>query len=401
MYPAQSLVVIAPIIFIVLMVAIPIVGYFMGWKRALFWGTGNLIFYIIGFVIWLFAGKAIGEAIAPLLQKSISALKDADLSKIATSVVAPIFFIIIMFVGNIILLINYFAWYTRVARIRREDKEAKGPAPIGAPVMKYEFTSRLIGAVSLPVLLLPSTFAFTQGLFYATTSKATRAENAFARNLYNGLDKINNKFKWFSYYKNSAADLDALWAGLSLNDTQVKITLPDGTPFEGNLTDALSQTFTQGFTKIYEVAVEDKKPTEDVIKTIKDMGTAWNDIVKQAGNTVAPIFASENATQLVKDMFDIGGAEHTKEIDKNTFIQIFGEDEESTSIFKTVMDAYIDLPEDQKLTTLPVSEQGLQNVSNVISEFYELSEDIREDEDMMSLFNTRMNDLMGLLFRVE
>ncbi|MCQ3907424.1 MAG: hypothetical protein MJ219_01355 [Mycoplasmoidaceae bacterium] len=171
-----------------------------------------------------------------------------------------------MFIGNIILIINYYTWFKKVVIKKQNDK-----ATSSAPTMKYKIINGAIGGVALPALLLPTTFAFTQLLFYTTTSKATREQNTLSKNLYEGLDKVNEVFNWFSYYKSTARDFDALFAGLSLNETKVQITLPNGEAFEGSLTDAISETFTEGFQQIYNTASEAEEP-EEVVTEIKKLG---------------------------------------------------------------------------------------------------------------------------------
>ena len=50
-WPMDSLAIIAPIIFIVLLILFPIIGLLAGWKRAAFWGGGNFLFFVIGLII--------------------------------------------------------------------------------------------------------------------------------------------------------------------------------------------------------------------------------------------------------------------------------------------------------------------------------------------------------------
>lgn len=388
MYPMQSLVIIAPIVFIVLMIAFPLIGFFAGWKRAVFWGAGNLLFYIIGLIIWALAGNAIGGAIAPKLQNAISALKDADLTKIATSIVAPVFFIIVMFVGNIVLIINYYTWFKKVAKLRKADK-----AEAGTPTVKFRMTNGVIGAVALPALLLPTTFAFTQAIFYGTTSTATRASNKMARNLYSGLDNCNEAFKWFSYYKETPKDFNALWAGLSLNDTKVTIILPGQTEAQPmSLTDAISQTFTEGFKNIYNEATADDPSADVVVAKIDELGSSWNSLIDQAGDIMEPLFASENATELVKDMFGLSG--DPQKVNHDLFEDVFAENAK----FDEFMQKYEDEGE-VTIKTLPLSKDGLENVKDVIAQYYQPGDDLsKEEKDKL---DERMEELVELLFTVR
>lgn len=386
MYPMQSLAVIAPVLFIIMMIGFPVIGVFAGWKRATFWGVGYLAFYIIGLLVWLLAGEAIASAIAPKLQSAISALKNADLTKIAQSIVAPVFFILVMFVGTLVLILNYYLWFKKVAKLRKVDREGKE-----APTTKYKIVNGAIGAVALPALLLPTTFAFTQAIFYATTSKATRAKSSLANNLYNGLDKCNDAFKWFSYYKDTPRDFDALFAGLSLNSTKVKITLPGGQEFDGNLTDAISQTFTEGFKNIYNEATRSGEDI-DVVGKIDELGQAWNSLVDQAGDIMEPLFASDNATELVKDMF--GLSEDPQKVNQDVFNDVFAENAK----FDEFMQQYAEEGE-ITIQTLPLSEEGMENIKDVISNYYQPGDDLNEEQK--AKLDERMEELVELLFRVK
>ena len=103
-YPLQQLAIIGPVLFIVLMVAFPVIGVFGGWKRAAYWGGGNFVFYIIGLLIWKYTSGGIVNLIKPLLE---NLAPQADLSKVAISIAAPVFFLMILLIANLLLLINY------------------------------------------------------------------------------------------------------------------------------------------------------------------------------------------------------------------------------------------------------------------------------------------------------
>jgi len=249
-YPMDGLAVIAPILFMVMIIGFPLIGLAVGWKRALYWGAGNLVFYIIGLIIWKTAGGAIGVKIAEFL-KQIESLKDVDASKLATSVAAPIFLLIILLIGNLLLLINYYAWFKKVAKIKADiaarkaikafkkeckEKGKKLPKVItvktkdGIKVTEKPYGvragNRVIGLVAMPLLMTPVIASFTQAILYTTTSATTRANHKFAQGLYNSLVKTDKNVSWFSYYNGTTAeDLDSLFSGLELSNKEIEAKL--------------------------------------------------------------------------------------------------------------------------------------------------------------------------------
>ncbi|MCQ3915579.1 MAG: hypothetical protein MJ195_02400 [Mycoplasmoidaceae bacterium] len=114
--------------------------------------------------------------------------------------------------------------------------------------------SMVVGGVGMGALMLPTTFAMTNALFFTTTSYRTRANNAFAAAIYNATASTDYSVDWFSYYSNttdSAADFDALFAALDMQNIQIQFELPDGSKTDDeSLIDALADTFDYGLGEI-------------------------------------------------------------------------------------------------------------------------------------------------------
>jgi len=256
-YPMNELAIIAPIIFMVMIIGFPLIGLAVGWKRALYWGAGNFVFYVIGLIIWKTAGGVIGVKIAEILQQAIPRLKDVSITKLATSVAAPVFFILILLAANLLLLINYYAWFKKVAKIKADiaarkalkavkkqykEKGKKLPQVLtattkdGVKVTEKAYGvrvgNRMIGFATMGLLMVPITASLTNAILYTTTSSSTRASNAFTNALYNSLNKTDKSLSWFSYYGGTSGDdIDALFSGLELYQSEItepiKITDPN------------------------------------------------------------------------------------------------------------------------------------------------------------------------------
>ncbi|MCQ3908543.1 MAG: hypothetical protein MJ200_03190 [Mycoplasmoidaceae bacterium] len=133
-------------------------------------------------------------SVVGLIKGIIGQKFDGDLSKIAASVLAPIYFIGVVFISNIILVINYYAWFKRVAGLSKyktvKKTSSKGVVTKSKVQVqhnystKYKVMNMVVGGVGMGMLMLPTTFASTNALFFTTTSYKTRAKNKFAAGVY-------------------------------------------------------------------------------------------------------------------------------------------------------------------------------------------------------------------------
>lgn len=389
-YPLDQLVIIGPILFIVLMVAFPVIGVFGGWKRAAYWGGGNFLFYIIGLLIWRYTSGGIVNLFLPLLQQLT---KQADFSKIAIAIAAPAYFVIILIVANLFLLINYYAWFkrvvglTKVKTVKKKDKNGKVTKTKVAVQHNYstgyKVMSHVVGGVGMGALMLPTTFAFTQAVMYTTTSVTTRKTNGFASDVYDMLFDVNDTMSWLSYYSSdSARDYDALFAGLAMRQKMIDVKLP-GTTTETPMTviDAVSGTFSEGISQIYDSITEQEghKTLDESVGELKD---SWNAIVSQAGDEMSALFNSEDATEVMQGLLEIGS-----EYEGNLTV-------EQVQDFIGVKEQIEELAEDFK--QIDINKGSYDNIVKSLENMYTLPEDISSEQTKQ--FNETLDTLMGLLF---
>ncbi|MBQ0045336.1 MAG: hypothetical protein KBS35_00385 [Mycoplasma sp.] len=395
-YPMQQLVIIGPALFIVLMIAFPLIGVFGGWKRAVYWGGGNFLFYVIGLLVWRFTSGGIVNLIKPLLEKLTT---EADFSKIAVTIAAPIFFVLIFIVANLLLLINYYAWFKRVAKLKKYQKVKKtdkqgNVTKVKVQVQKntstkYKVINHVVGGVSMTALMLPSTFAFTQATMYATTSVTTRKNNAFASNVYNMLAKVNDKMSWLSYYTaDSAKDYDALFAGLAMREKKIVVKLPgQEEEQEVEVIDAVSQTFEQGIGQIYDSATKGEGAEKTLDESITELKDSWNAIVEGAGDEMSALFNSDNATEVMQGLLEIpddSGATLGKD-EVEAFIDPEGKFQEKINEYK------------QQFDQVTIGEAAYNNILNEISGMYDFKEEEVTPEQQAE-FNKALQQVMNLLF---
>lgn len=391
-YPINELAIIAPILFIVLLVAFPVIGLFAGWKRALYWGGGNLLFYIIGLLIWTFAGGSIVSLMNPLLTQLASLFKGGGLTTesmapLVKSLAAPVFFLIVLLLGNILLVINYYAWYKRVVGLKKPkiQKEHEKDAKKAKRLVKKEATiskqvkvklgnkrwfNMVVGSISLEVLMLPTTITLTQAALYATTSTTTRKNNGFANGLYNGLQSLSSKISWFSYYSGTKTgdDFNALFSTLNLiqGNTQYYIYDANGDKVyqQGSPLTAFVNVVNSGMnniaTKTKDANAETLKSLEaaqPLINSINQFGESWNYIMEQVGDDVTNLFKSENVTSLLSSMISgVTGEDEKITITKEQIAVMEAED----SVFNKMVDGFVEgtiILDDEAHTTVPIENQ--------------------------------------------
>lgn len=398
-YPLEQLAIVAPILFIVLMVAFPLIGVLAGWKRAAYWGGGNFVFYVIGMLVWRFTSGGIVNLFAPLIQSLIPG--NPDITKIAASVAAPVFFLIIFLVGNLLLLLNYYIWVKRVMglkkykKVKKEDPKTHKVTKIKVQAQAqhskgYKVMNRVVGGVGMGLLMVPSTIGLTEATFFATTSASTRKNNALANNLYNMLIDFDQKVSWFSYYgKNTAKDYDALFAGLSMMNKTIDTYInPDGTPCQEPISgiDALSKTLDYGISEIVSVSLKEGT-AEKMVEAADNMVTSWNSIMESELSTdMESLFNSENATEIVKDILGIETQEDLNGDEVKNYIDLFGK----------AVDLY---EKESKVTPIKVdvSQEAYDNIIDAVVSCWSFSGENRE-QDKADMRDS-VNSLLDILFK--
>ena len=338
MYPMSSLAVIAPIIFFVLLAAFPLIGVFGGWKRAAYWGGGNFVFYCIGLIIWAAAGSSIVSKLESLVRNMISSLGDkGDITNLIKPLVGVLFFLIVVFLANIILVINYYAWAKKVMKIKQDkEKWANKPNMSQAQAQartKYNIINKVCGGVGMTALMFPTLLVGTSVVCVATTSVNTR--DGFTASFHDWLMSCSDGMGGFSYLPNGAGrDIDAMFSTLSLTSKKITYIDVSGETVEKTALEALTDTFSNGISGIVDATKETSKtPTEQVAgveESMNKFAVSWNSIVDQAGSDVGAVFSSDNMAGLVKSV--IG--------DDKSFEVTAGNYENFTKRFEQFVDIY-------------------------------------------------------------
>lgn len=240
MYPLPQLNIIAPIIFIVLICLIPLLGLLAGWKRAAFWGGGFLLFYIIGLIVWSIAGISISSKLSALITDLLNKMfpqlqiEEPLPAEFVKSVLTPFYFLVVMIIAWILLMINYYAWYKKVTGLRKVvvvDKKTKKKHKEFSKLNKnhdkkwYKAVYRLGGFAIMGVTTFPTTLAFTQFAYVATTTTALRQENKLSNSVYEKLYPLaSSGFSKVCYFKeDTLLDYDSLLSVVSMLGKTVNV----------------------------------------------------------------------------------------------------------------------------------------------------------------------------------
>lgn len=399
-WPIETLNIIPPIIFIVLVIAFPLIGLAAGWKRAAFWGGGNLLFYVIGLMIWRFAGAAIVTPVLAKLKELLAQfLEGKELTvQLAVSLLAPVWFLLWMAISELILLINYYAWYKKVVGLKKiaiKDKKTgkvkKQYTKVNAKAgtVGYKIGNRLGGVALLGVLTLPTTIAFTQLAYCGVTSNATRAKSGISNNLYKSLLKLSEgPFSWLTYSTQSCRDFDAAYSALVLMNIEY-----EGTPIldyiENNVPTQIEEIM-KGIQGIDEGETEEGK--KNVAQAVNDLAGFWNNLAENYPEEIGGVFSSENAVDLVKQ-FMPPDLEDNFTINSGNFDDILGEEGSMKKLIEEYENGVIGgVKIEEKLQQVEITEEAFNSFTDFFVKMIDIEEGLED-----SVTNS-MKDIISLVF---
>lgn len=348
MYPLPQLNIIAPIIFIVLICLIPLLGLLAGWKRAAFWGGGFLLFYIIGLIVWSIAGISISSKLSALITDLLNKMfpqlqiEEPLPAEFVKSVLTPFYFLVVMIIAWILLMINYYAWYKKVTGLRKVvvvDKKTKKKHKEFSKLNKnhdkkwYKAVYRLGGFAIMGATTFPTTLAFTQFAYVATTTTALRQENKLSNSVYEKLYPLaSSGFSKVCYFKeDTLLDYDSLLSVVSMLGKTVNVGGEEVT-----VTDVIMQGIGTGISNIFssltqidltlpEPVVDEENLTLTVTieagnfnfnstwSAVTSLATYWNAIFTQYKTQMTSFFKSLNVLPAVNKII------------KPFIVKIFGE----------------------------------------------------------------------------
>lgn len=426
-YPMDSLAIIAPIIFIVLIISFPLIGFFAGWKRAAFWGGGSLLFYFIGMLIWVYAGSQVVKPIEGLIVQLLQSIEGAESitidGKLIVSVAAPIWFMFWMGISELFLLINYYAWYKRVVGLKKikvkdskTGKITKQYAKVNkkAGTVGYKVGNRLGGVLLLGALTVPSTIAFTQTVYYLTSTTATRSSSSLSTNLYNGLQGLSDgPFNWATYYPSTGEDYDSIFSAMSLINKEITYKDPETgaettTDMMTYVEDVIGKGVTDLITTVGSVGQETEEGHEVTSKDVADDLSAvagyWNDLVNQCEDEVTAIFNSENVTEAVNQIIGpiIESTINPEQeggllpVSEETYETLFGED----SLFQSYVDDYINKKEIggnpvEPFVQIEVPQQTIDTMTDLFLDFIDTT--LLEEAGIEGYEQTITNSIKNIL----
>lgn len=195
-YRSDSLMLIPFIITVVLFIVIPLIGFFAGYRRALFWSIGNWIFILIGWGIFTLAGDSMGNLISDLVIKLVNGngsqeinIDPNDVLLLVKDLLGPIFYLLVLFFSNAILLCFYFLFGKKLLGITKHKAAIKARKKTNF-FIKHEVVSKFSGAFLFVVIGMPIIANVSQVSYAFTTSNITRDEQ-FNSHVNSGIDKMS------------------------------------------------------------------------------------------------------------------------------------------------------------------------------------------------------------------
>lgn len=178
---------------------IPIVaGFFSGWKRALYFGAGNLIFYVIGWILNLLLNYQMSASIYDTFHLNIADFTKDEVISIIQTYSGLIFMGIPLLVGNTILLIAYHLFFKRLLKIGKYEalKEVKKAKNEVYKVKQFNTGKWLLnGAMGTLIAYsttLPITSVLTEATIGFTVSNKEIQNKPFINDIRNYSNSIGN-----------------------------------------------------------------------------------------------------------------------------------------------------------------------------------------------------------------
>lgn len=416
-YLPQALGVIGPILFLLLLLSIPVIGVFGGWKRAAYWGGGNFIFYLIGMLIWKGFSKAIAKPFVSFVASLISQyVLSIDYLNVTVALVAPFYFLIVILVANIILVANYYIWVRSYIGIVKYEKvqhtRANGLTTVEYVKQKPKFDKKtkiinyVIGGVGLPLLTMPCIFTATQAVMMTTTSNLNRQHSGFVRGFYNFVSSASENNNWASYYAstNSFEDYDAVFSTLNMFKTYLEMTLPDGSQVVHTpALDATSQTIELGLGQIFD----ELNSTGDIgyvmqsaIEEFNLLANSWNQLISLQKANLQALFNSYDFSYNIRDVLGITKI-HPVTINRDNINYFIGEESNLNTFINAFQEGSYEERQFDEIERLDVKEDCLNNIRSNYCDSFQFDRITAKKLDEQEIIQCKeaLSKMVNLIFK--
>ena len=288
-----------PILVFFLLIFVPvIIGAFSGWRRSIFWGSGILIMYCIGWILAAFlAGNLTSNVyvyVLGLFHINVTDLPEDLIVKVGIHFARICFFVLCTLLGTLIIVLpNYYIWGKRALKIgkyaipkekRAELKHQAETNGVSKRILYAEYKkdsknqnklangigigAHLAGLAILGVAFFPICTSTTE-LTYAATCRYTK-DGSFVSNLSTFCENTNKSLSC-NYIDNSYANLSCCIAFGQL----VNLLDNDG----NNLLFTSIQNLSIILNNIKNLIAENQKITVNTMSGIRLQFTAFSDFI--------------------------------------------------------------------------------------------------------------------------
>ena len=331
------------ILLLVFVIALPVVGYFAGYKRALYWSVGNMLFIFLGWAIWAGAGESICQGFVGMFGFSEDAI--ADIMPIMVATVAPIWYIIFILIGNFVLLIlwySLFKWLLRLTK-KQKTKHFKDKDSLKAEVSFFkrnQILSRSLGGGIMFLSFLPIASTFTESFYAFTVSAQQREEDGFVNGMYKFAHGVSN-INYIKYFTEPTTQVDAALTVMEDGAQEaIETAFSSSTKTLNDISLGVENYFDFISGKINDLSdpsylnilsvIQSFVSYESLIKSVQDaIGsgqniTDWQTTVEPNIGNLNIIFKSYPMTETIMNTFETGIEEDEKEEINRTIFEEIG-----------------------------------------------------------------------------
>ncbi len=180
----QNLGLISGVAFILIIVFSGLIGFLLGWKKALYWGIGILAILGIGVGLWALCGDAFTKSMKGLLNVFLSSQMETLPEQqffVVCYEVSSIFFYLIIFLSGLSLLSIIYLF---VKRFLKRNKESS---------VGLRYLGRISGALITSICIVPLSSAITQISYTFSSSESELSKSgSFTTNIYNITSTISS-----------------------------------------------------------------------------------------------------------------------------------------------------------------------------------------------------------------
>lgn len=211
------------LVFVILLITPLIAGFFVGWKKSLYWGGGFLAFYALGWILTPVCKIPLAYSIVKTFHIEVPGVSGDDVANILANYSGLIMMIISLLIGWVFLSVFYWMFAkkkilkiglkknaTNSEKVVEEVKQE-----VTKPSLKKKILRGLMGSVISFTTTLPIVNSFNETAFSVFTNYDARNDAGFKSDLFHYIDSFNNVFG-YNYTNLISETTDSIYSVVDL-----------------------------------------------------------------------------------------------------------------------------------------------------------------------------------------